>query len=279
LIRAAQPQDERAAHLVAARLQARALPDYPGAYPVTMPEAYAIQDAAIDLWPDEVAGWKVGLVPAEQRSQLGAERIAGPIFMDQIQRAGREPLAVPVFGGGFAAIEAEFVFRISRDAPPSASWTPEAAADYVDALFAGVENAGSPFAAINDRGAAVTASDFGNNAGLVLASEIPDWRATAWESLTAVTTIDGEIVGQGDAARIPGGPLAALAFMFENAAARGRPLRKGQYVSTGAVTGVHEIKTGARVSIDFGRHGTVRCIAIAATPRARDRAPVRRADP
>ena len=49
-----------AERFVAARLAARALPDYPGPLPETLTEAYARQDAAITLWPDSIAGWKVG---------------------------------------------------------------------------------------------------------------------------------------------------------------------------------------------------------------------------
>lgn len=278
MIEGAERLDERAAHFVAARLEARALSDYPGAPPRTLAEAYAVQDAAIDLWPDEVAGWKIGLIPADQREALGAERIAGPIFQADIQRAGASPALLPVFAGGFGAVEAEFVFRIVRDAPPRADWTPESAAGYADALFIGVENAGSPLAAINDLGAAVTASDFGNNAGLVLGAAIADWQKIPFEALVASTTVNGARVGEGDAARIPGSPLAALAFILDHAAARGRPLRKGQFISTGAVTGVHVVGANAVAEADFGRFGAIRCRTVPASARARERTPGRRTE-
>jgi len=45
---------------VRARLAARAVPTYPGEAPEEMARSYAIQDAAIALYPDRVAGWKVG---------------------------------------------------------------------------------------------------------------------------------------------------------------------------------------------------------------------------
>lgn len=47
---------------VAARLAAVPLPAYPGPVPTELDAAYAVQDAAIALWPGAVAGWKVGWI-------------------------------------------------------------------------------------------------------------------------------------------------------------------------------------------------------------------------
>jgi 2-keto-4-pentenoate hydratase len=49
---------------VRARLGAQALFDFPGTVPTTLNTAYAYQDRAIALWPDNVAGWKVGRIGA-----------------------------------------------------------------------------------------------------------------------------------------------------------------------------------------------------------------------
>ncbi|MDP2117545.1 MAG: 2-keto-4-pentenoate hydratase, partial [Brevundimonas sp.] len=43
---------------VEARRSARALATYPGTAPESLEAAYAIQDDAIALWPDRIAGWK-----------------------------------------------------------------------------------------------------------------------------------------------------------------------------------------------------------------------------
>ncbi|NWG53179.1 MAG: 2-keto-4-pentenoate hydratase [Hydrogenophilaceae bacterium] len=255
---------------VEARRLAQALAAYPGVRPTTLAEAYAVQDAAIALWPDAVAGWKIGLVPPDQRAAVGADRIAGPIFTRQVQHAARAGVAdLPVIRGGFSAVEAEFVFRIGADAPTDRrAWTPIDAAALPLDLHIGVECAGSPLAAINDLGAAVTASDFGNNAGLVVGQAIPDWRKRAWSELTAQTFIDDVEVGAGAAAALPGGPFSALAFILEHAAARGRPLRAGQWISTGAVTGVHRIAVGQRARCVFDRLGEVSCRMVEAVAGA-----------
>lgn len=234
--------------------------------PPDLASAYAIQDAAIELWGDQVAGWKIGLVPVELREKLGVDRIAGPIFQRQVVIArGDEAVDLPVLHGGFAAVEAEFLLKIGRDQPSDAHrWTVENAAEMIGAVHIGVELAGSPFPGINDHGPAVTASDFGNNAGLVVGPEVKDWRALDWRRAAARTSIDARPVGEGNAAALPGGPLAALAFLLNHCAARGRLLRKGQWISSGAVTGVHQIEAGQSAELSFGEYGVLRCRAIAA---------------
>jgi 2-keto-4-pentenoate hydratase len=109
----------------------------------------------------------------------------------------------------------------------------------------------------------VVVSDFGNNAGLILGPAI----AEVDLDLACETFIEGERVGRGRAADMPGGPLESLRFLLETCARRGRPLTSGQLISTGAVTGIHDIRAGQAARISFGRLGDIRCRARAATPR------------
>ncbi|MFN3537099.1 MAG: 2-keto-4-pentenoate hydratase, partial [Brevundimonas sp.] len=62
---------------VDARTRALALADYPGQVPGGMDAAYAIQDEAIDLWDDQIAGWKIGRIPDAWLERLNAPRLAG----------------------------------------------------------------------------------------------------------------------------------------------------------------------------------------------------------
>jgi len=266
------PSAGTAERFVDARLQGEPIPEYPGVMPASLAEAYAIQDAAIDLWPDEVSGWKIGLIHPTFRAQFGADRIAGPIFHANTVMADSDTVIdLPVFEGGFAAIEAEFILRIGLDAPTDRTdWSLADAGALVDAVHVGIESAGSPFPEINDHGPAVTASDFGNNAGLVVGAMLKDWDANALTRFTAETCINGVSVGRGDASMVPGGPIAALAFVLGATAARGRPLRKGQWISTGAVTGVHVIKIGETAYAHFGDAATLHCRAVRAEPRKID---------
>lgn len=255
-----------AADFVLARRSARALTAYPGPLPGDLNDAYACQDRAIGLWGEPVVGWKVGRIAPALQPAFGAERLIGPVFAGALWSGADATIEFPVFVGGFAAVEAEYVVRLGRDAPVGKlDWTPEAAADLVGDLMIAVETAGSPLATINDLGPAVVVSDFGNNAGLILGAPIRDWRERL-DALLCVTFVDGVQVGSGGAASLPGGPLEGLRFCLELCARRGRPLKAGDLVSTGAATGIHDVRVGDVAVIDFGPDGAIRCRAIPAEP-------------
>ncbi|MEH6663490.1 MAG: 2-keto-4-pentenoate hydratase [Brevundimonas sp.] len=250
---------------VDARIGARALPDYPGQIPQDMEAAYAVQDEAIRLWDDQIAGWKIGRIPDAWLERLKAPRLTGPIFRRAVWTAVEgEVMDFPVFEGGFAAVEAEFILKLAADAPADRTdWTAQDAADLVETLIVGVEPAGSPLATINVLGPPVVASDFGNNAGLILGQEVPDWRDRLTD-LTCETFIEGQSVGRGGAASIPGGPLEALAFLLGLNARRGRPLKAGDLISTGAATGIHDIVAGQSSRVVFDGVGEILCRAVPA---------------
>jgi 2-keto-4-pentenoate hydratase len=256
-----------AAELVRARRSASSMTQYPGPMPPDLESAYRCQDEAISLWEDSVAGWKVGWIPELFSKKYGAQRLVGPIFTRSVHCLnGSGSFEAPVFANGFAAIEAEFVVQLSDDAPANVvDVSSETARHFVKTMFIGIEIASSPLVNINDFGPAVVASDFGNNAGLLLGTEIVDWQSRSLESLVCETRIDGTMVGRGSAAAVSGGPLAALAFALECNARRGRPLRAGDFVSTGAATGVHSINAGQTAEAIFAGVGSLTCVAVPMT--------------
>lgn len=249
-----------------ARRNGRALPDFPGEIPLDLVAAYAVQDAAIGQWPDTVVGWKVGYIAAEKRDASGDERLLGPVFRTRLQQAA-DATSFDVFDGGFGAIEAEYVLRLDADAPADRTdWTPEDAAALPSTLFIGLEVASSPLATINQLGPRVVVSDFGNNNGLVVGAEIPDWRSHDEAALTAESWIDDARVGSGGATTLPGGLRAAIAFALGRSARRGRPLKAGDLIATGNATGIHDILPGQRARVVFAGFGEIALTARAAGP-------------
>jgi 2-keto-4-pentenoate hydratase len=258
-----------AERFVRARREATSLSAYPGPIPPDLAIAYQVQDHAIAQVTDKLIGWKVGLIAPALRAQYGIDRLAGPIFARNLRNASGDVVEAPLFNGGFAAVEAEFVYRLGDDAPEGkVDWSDDEALALIDSLHIGIEIAGSPFAEINDHGPAVTASDFGNNAGLLLGPSIAAWRARTNESLRAESFIDEKQVGSGSAANLPGGPVAALRFLLTHCAQRNRPLKAGDLVTTGAATGIHEIRAGQTARVEFGSDGTIRCRAVEARKTA-----------
>ncbi len=251
---------------VSARQQASALTRFPGTAPSDLAAAYAIQEAAIRLWPDEIAGWKVGLVAPAEQAALRLARLAGPIFARSVIRTPpdvRVPL--PAIPHGFAAIEVELVAVVAHDAPPGKTeWTLDEAAALVGDWRLGVEFAASPLATINDLGAAVVVSDFGNNSGLIVGSHLDRALLDDPSKLLCRSVIDGHQVGHASAASLPGGPLEAVRFLAGHVASRGRPLRARQWVSTGAITGVHPVRPGQQAHVELIGRARIEVSIVAA---------------
>ncbi|MGW8191825.1 2-keto-4-pentenoate hydratase [Sphingomonas hankookensis] len=259
-------RDRIAQAFVTARRQAVGLSPYPGEAPTTLAEAYAIQDRAIAIDGRTVAGWKVGRINAPLDTALGANRLAGPIFADQV--VGTEAGAMAVIADGFAAAEAEYCVRIGRAPEPGRTGLSlDEALELVDAVHVGIEIASSPYAGINADGPLVTISDYGNNYGLLIGAEVPGWRELGFLDWPVESRIDGAVVGTATARTMLDGPIGAVAFLVDCLAARGVPLTPGTWVSSGAVTGVHQIRPGQRFEADFGVL-RVACGIVAATGEA-----------
>jgi len=256
-----------AGRFLSARRAAGGLADYPGDFPTTLDEAYKVQDAAIAAWGKKVIGWKVGRINPPLEEHFGSQRLTGPIFDSEILAGDGHVPEMPVFDKGFAAGESEFLLRIGRTPPEGQEhFTLEEAADLIDAVHVGIEIASSPLGRINELGPIAVISDFGNNNGLVIGPQIPDWRSSGFEQWPVTIRIDGAVVGSGTASQFPNGAIGAARFLFELMAKRGIRLEPGQWISSGAVGGVHDAAAGETVEACFDDRYTIRCKLKAARP-------------
>ena len=225
---------------VEARRFGTALTEYPGDRPTDLATAYEIQDCALAIWEREIGGWKVGRINPPADAALGANRLVGPVFTDLIYYADEAPRHFKVFENGFAAVEAEFMLRIAPfDGPLPRG--PEEAVQWIDEIRIGMEIASSPYAAINTDGPCVTVSDHGNNAGLLLGPVVP---RDMWQQIDEIEVsldIDRTKVGHATTATMLDGPFGAAAFLLRNLHDRGIEPRAGWWVSSGAITGVHQV--------------------------------------
>lgn len=251
-----------------ARRTTAGLDAYPGPLPDTLDDAYRIQDEAIAPASHRaIVGWKVGRVMPPLSAQFGTDRLAGPIYLARDGAAGEAP-EMPVFTRGFAAGEAEFLLRIGATPPAGKTdFTLDETRDLIDAVHLGIEVASSPLGAINAIGPLAVVSDFGNNNGLVIGPAIADWRDSGFEAWDVTTTIDGAVVGTGRASAFPDGAIGAARFLFTLLAQRGIALTPGQWISSGAVTGVHDAVAGQTVEARFGDAGSVACRLVEAKPQ------------
>ncbi|MEL7312176.1 MAG: 2-keto-4-pentenoate hydratase [Pseudomonadota bacterium] len=268
--------DNISKHLVNARMSAHPLPQFPGELPGTLSEAYSIQSASVSRWPDQVSGWKVGGIPHELRESLGAPRLAGPIYRSSVHKVKPgEEKSMRIFDGGFAAVEAEFVFELAETIKPiEREYSDATLIDVVSALHIGAEIASSPMADINRIGPVCVVCDFGNNNGLLVGPSIPDWDKQPPADLTARVCVDGIEVGRASADTVEGGLLQSLRFLITLSAQRGVTLHAGTFVSCGALTGIHDVTTASKADVDFGAFGAFKVRFEAVQPRP-DHSPLR----
>lgn len=263
--RLSDAQHAAVAALALARREGRALAEFPGPMSTDIASAYAMQEGQMALRSGALGGWKVAMIRPEFREQFTAPRLIGPVYADTIVVAGADEIALPVIAGGFAAIEAEYAVRMARDLPPRpAPYSEAEVAAAVGSLHVAVELAGSPIAQLNALGPAANIPDMGGNAGLVVGPAIDGALNHPLDRLTATVTVDGKEVGRGSATNVPGGPLGALTFCVEVLRQRGRGLAAGDYISTGATTGVHDVRPGQSAVIDFPGHTAFRLRLVAA---------------
>ncbi|MEH3048217.1 2-keto-4-pentenoate hydratase [Sphingomonas adhaesiva] len=250
-----------AARLAEARRTRTALAEFPGTVPTTLEAAYAIQRAGIARRGiDAIAGWKVGRIPPALAERLGEDRFVGPVFRDGVADAPAQGEAVfPVFDGGSAAFEAEVAVVLGALPDGVSAATPDRARGWIVTAHIAVEVAGSPVATLPSLGAFGSIPDQGNNNGQIIGAAIPVAALDDPAALTCTTRIDGVEVARASASALPGGPLAALAFAARRVARMGLRLEPGQFVSTGAITGVHAVRAGQACVADFGHRGTIAC--------------------
>ncbi|WP_114520690.1 hypothetical protein [Altererythrobacter sp. ZODW24] len=242
--------------LLSARRDARALPAFPGQLPDTFEDAYAIQNYSRHAWPDEVGAWKVGGVPpGPYRERFGVDRLVGPVFSRAIHHVGEGEVAeFPVYPGS-AAVEGEFVFQLGANPGE-------------ERMFIGVELASSPVPAINSLGPVAVICDFGNNGGLLVGQEIKNWRDIDAGSIDLETLIDGEVVGTRTLTNFPKDALDALAFLRAHAEKHSIDLPQDSLVTSGAITGVHETRSGVSAVCRFGQFGEIQLKLVPAKPFA-----------
>ncbi|MFZ2994760.1 hypothetical protein [Sphingobium sp.] len=136
----------------------------------------------------------------------------------------------------------------------------------VDHATTGVEVAASPIADLPALGSLATIADLGNNAGQIIGAPVPLDSIHAPSSLACETRVGTNDPVSRTADALPGGPMAAFAFAVVETARLGFPLQPGQFVTTGAVTGMNPVEQGQTCVADFAEFGQIDCIVTGRPP-------------
>jgi 2-keto-4-pentenoate hydratase len=251
--------DAVSARFVEARKTHKGLTQYPGTIPDSLDIAYQIQAKSIQAWDDTIQGWKVGGIPPSLQETFQTDRLVGPIFERSIRYCKDDELVLmPVFEKGFAAIEAEYIIQLGDVSGLASSGLTQAQIESViDKIYIGVEIASSPLTIINDIGPVGPISDFGNNGGLIVGPELKNWRDTDLSKYLVNVHINDHNMGTVSAPPQLKGPFGAVKFLIEHLKQHEFAIPVGTYVSTGAITGVHQAFVDDASTIVFDGLGTM----------------------
>lgn len=220
--------------------------------------AYVVQTDTIAMSNSVPLGWKLGATSTASQQALGLDGpFYGPLFASFCFADGATVPDTVAFGPGG---EGEIALVLGRDlAPADAPYDEAAVADAVAAACVALEIAGTRLAGglLKQRPAHLIADDAANVA-FVRGALIEDWRGIDLAGLGVALSINGEVKAHGKGVDVLGGPLTALTWFANAAAARGLTLAEGQTVTTGTCTGFVPLKSGDDVVVDGGALGTVR---------------------
>lgn len=213
--------------------------------PATIADAYAIQDATLDRLGGS-GGWKVA--PAVEGDPRCSALLASAFHQSGVT------LEVPAHG---FEIEVETAFVFGRDVSAEEARDPVLVEAAIETVHLAVELISSRYV---DRKAVpvfTAIADLQNNGGVILGEGIRNWRQMDLEQLALDLEIDGTPQPLQRKNASFDQTLPALLWLCSHAASRGRGIRKGDVVITGARLGPVHLGNGSRMKASAPDLGAV----------------------
>ncbi|HEY6635158.1 MAG TPA: fumarylacetoacetate hydrolase family protein [Acidimicrobiia bacterium] len=216
---------------------------------LSVTEAYAIQGQIIAQRVSmgrRVAGWKLGLTSADPPTTP----IVGTLLDDMVIPSGSVLSTSTMVG---PMVEAEFVVELGETLHSTASVTDLQRGPHL--VGPGIEVI--DYRTTGSQGPIDWIADNSTVAYAVVGDLVPVGEVDPIRVETALTR-DGTHLAKGRGDKVMGNPLAAVAWLSGFLLERGEPLRAGEVVLTGSLTGHHPVPEGeSSFEADFGDLGTV----------------------
>jgi 2-keto-4-pentenoate hydratase len=207
-------------------------------------EAYRVQDNVFaELWPGaRPAGWKVG-GPSDKVTPTAA-----PIPPERLLRS---PANVRFSALNMVGVEAEVAFCLARDLPlRSRPYSDRSIAAAVGEVLVAIELCGSRLDGWRETSGLWKLADFQSNSALIVGSGTKDWSKIDFAAQECEFVI-GDRRAKAKGAHPYGNPFRLIPWIVKHAAERGHGLRAGDVITTGAWTGLEEVKAGDTVTARF----------------------------
>lgn len=207
----------------------------------SLEEGLAIQAAVTRRLGASIAGWKVAL-------PVDGAVLSAPIFAADTFAS---PAAASISGRMTHGVECELAFRIARELParPDRGYSSSDVAPCIGGVMAAFELLQSRLVDGFQSPRPHLLADRLGNGGVVLGEIRADWRWRNHADVPVEVCIDGAAIASQQGGNPVGDPFSAVVALAEHLAARGMALLPGQFVMTGAYTGVHHLKPGQRIEL------------------------------
>lgn len=223
-----------------------------GAAPGSAVEAYAVQEAILRRIGIKVVGWKAGAGSPD------AEPQAGPLLADRTKSSPAHFVLLP---NALRTVEAELAFSFACDLPKrDLPYGEDEVWDAVAALHVAIEVLESSFVDRRTVPPYAPLADLLNNGGFCHGPALHDWHGFDVLKPQAALVINGREVRRAQAGTQGGHPRRLLCWLANHAVKRGRPLKRGDIVTTGSHTGMYDAPPGAQVTARFEGIGEARLV-------------------
>ncbi len=207
--------------------------------PGSLVQAYAVQsdyarEKALACGP--AVGWKIALASPAMQQMTGLRApIMGRLHQEQLVHS---PAITRATDYGRLIVEFEVAVRLGRDLPAqSRPYDAQSVAPAVASMAPALELAddrNADYSLLAGRGLVLIAENAWNQ-GAVLGEWRDDWARLQHENLRGEAFINGDCVGSGSSADLMGAPLKALAWLANEAIARGACMRAGEIAILGSM--------------------------------------------
>lgn len=222
--------------------------------PLDTAGAYALQAAVTGHWASQLggfAGYKIACTSEIPQRQLGIhEPCYGRLFHSTVFDS---PVELEAAGFVMRVIEPEFGFQMARDLPGGEVYTSDDMAAAVAGVVPAIEIVDSRYDDWEKVGAHSLIIDNAVHGAWVKGALSSGFRDLGEHAVRLFA--NGTEVTAGKGAAALGHPLKALAWLANALPPRGLMLRKGDWVTTGVVTGLYYAKAGDKLVADFGSLG------------------------
>ncbi|MDE1980778.1 MAG: 2-keto-4-pentenoate hydratase [Betaproteobacteria bacterium] len=220
------------ARLLAQAFQAgKRIPIPPELQPANRAAAYQIQRELLDLLGETAAAWKVGTAPAP-------ETVWGSPLPQGCVR--HSPARLQRAPGSVFGLELEIAFRFARTFP--AGQLPDKDEDILAALEAmalAVEVVSTRYLGWPEVPDLLKLADLQNHGALVLGEPMPYRADFPFLAPRGALRLDGADVSKQPMGNPAGDPRRLLAPFVRQCAARGLPVQREHWITTGSYSGIH----------------------------------------